>query len=209
VQLFSQANKQSSAHISASGHSLKLWCSLLWCPAVQVIDTDAFEVGRMQSVVLVLRNFCLSSCRAALICFCDQVSCSARAQVVPEPCPRCLLQVVVVSPRNHFVFTPMLPSTAVGTVEFRSAATGLQSATDGMAVLAYWCSSDAMLVTTSRCTGPAMLSCSFMSSSCHGLLALCLCQRGVVSAHSLHTAAKCCHIQASMAVVGPYWLAGC
>lgn len=28
--------------------------------------------------------------------------------------------VVVVSPRNHFVFTPMLPSTAVGTVEFRS-----------------------------------------------------------------------------------------
>lgn len=29
-------------------------------------------------------------------------------------------EVVVVSPRNHFVFTPMLPSTAVGTVEFRS-----------------------------------------------------------------------------------------
>lgn len=28
--------------------------------------------------------------------------------------------VVLVSPRNHFVFTPMLPSTAVGTVEFRS-----------------------------------------------------------------------------------------
>ncbi|PNW83287.1 hypothetical protein CHLRE_05g232200v5 [Chlamydomonas reinhardtii] len=28
--------------------------------------------------------------------------------------------VVVVSPRNHFLFTPMLPSTAVGTVEFRS-----------------------------------------------------------------------------------------
>lgn len=29
-------------------------------------------------------------------------------------------EVVVVSPRNHFIFTPMLPSTAVGTVEFRS-----------------------------------------------------------------------------------------
>eukprot|EP00882_Tetradesmus_deserticola_P001020 GHRQ01001105.1.p1 GENE.GHRQ01001105.1~~GHRQ01001105.1.p1 ORF type:complete len:649 (+),score=345.14 GHRQ01001105.1:241-2187(+) len=29
-------------------------------------------------------------------------------------------EVVVVSPRNHFLFTPMLPSTAVGTVEFRS-----------------------------------------------------------------------------------------
>jgi hypothetical protein len=28
-------------------------------------------------------------------------------------------EVVVVSPRNHFLFTPMLPSTAVGTVEFR------------------------------------------------------------------------------------------
>lgn len=28
--------------------------------------------------------------------------------------------VVLVSPRNHFLFTPMLPSTAVGTVEFRS-----------------------------------------------------------------------------------------
>lgn len=33
-------------------------------------------------------------------------------------------EVVVVSPRNHFVFTPMLPSTAVGTVEFRSAGGG-------------------------------------------------------------------------------------
>ncbi|EFJ45820.1 hypothetical protein VOLCADRAFT_105834 [Volvox carteri f. nagariensis] len=31
-----------------------------------------------------------------------------------------MYDVVVVSPRNHFVFTPMLPSTAVGTVEFRS-----------------------------------------------------------------------------------------
>lgn len=28
--------------------------------------------------------------------------------------------VIMVSPRNHFMFTPMLPSTAVGTVEFRS-----------------------------------------------------------------------------------------
>lgn len=29
-------------------------------------------------------------------------------------------EVVLVSPRNHFIFTPMLPSSAVGTVEFRS-----------------------------------------------------------------------------------------
>lgn len=28
--------------------------------------------------------------------------------------------VFVVSPRNHFLFTPLLPSTAVGTLEFRS-----------------------------------------------------------------------------------------
>jgi len=28
--------------------------------------------------------------------------------------------VKVISPRNYFLFTPMLPSTAVGTVEFRS-----------------------------------------------------------------------------------------
>ena len=28
--------------------------------------------------------------------------------------------VVVVSPRNHFLFTPLLPSTTVGTLEFRS-----------------------------------------------------------------------------------------
>ena len=28
--------------------------------------------------------------------------------------------VTVVSPRNHFIFTPLLPSTTVGTIEFRS-----------------------------------------------------------------------------------------
>lgn len=31
-----------------------------------------------------------------------------------------LYDVVVVSPRNHFLFTPLLPSTTVGTIEFRS-----------------------------------------------------------------------------------------
>ena len=31
-----------------------------------------------------------------------------------------LFNIVVVSPRNHFLFTPLLPSTTVGTVEFRS-----------------------------------------------------------------------------------------
>lgn len=31
-----------------------------------------------------------------------------------------LMDVAVVSPRNHFLFTPLLPSTTVGTIEFRS-----------------------------------------------------------------------------------------
>ena len=31
-----------------------------------------------------------------------------------------LFDVAVVSPRNHFLFTPLLPSTAVGTLEFRA-----------------------------------------------------------------------------------------
>ena len=39
-----------------------------------------------------------------------------RAQVVDTD----KYDVVCVSPRNHFVFTPMLPSSAIGTVEFRS-----------------------------------------------------------------------------------------
>ena len=30
-----------------------------------------------------------------------------------------LYHVTVISPSNHFVFTPLLPSTAVGTLEFR------------------------------------------------------------------------------------------
>lgn len=34
--------------------------------------------------------------------------------------PRGLFEVTVVSPRNYFVFTPLLPSAVVGTVEFRS-----------------------------------------------------------------------------------------
>lgn len=31
-----------------------------------------------------------------------------------------IFDVVVISPRNHFLFTPLLPSTTVGTIEFRS-----------------------------------------------------------------------------------------
>lgn len=39
-----------------------------------------------------------------------------------------LFDVTVVSPRNHFLFTPLLPSTTVGTVEFRSIIEPIRSA---------------------------------------------------------------------------------
>jgi len=39
--------------------------------------------------------------------------------------------VVVVSPRNHFLFTPLLPSTTVGTVEFRSIAEPIRKTRSG------------------------------------------------------------------------------
>eukprot|EP00980_Cylindrotheca_fusiformis_P012850 scaffold3170_cov128-Cylindrotheca_fusiformis.AAC.10 len=38
------------------------------------------------------------------------------------------LRVIVISPTNHFVFTPMLPSSAVGTVEYRSMTEPVRSA---------------------------------------------------------------------------------
>ena len=41
--------------------------------------------------------------------------------------------VVLISPRNHFVFTPLLPSTAVGTLEFRCVQVMLNSDNDGSA----------------------------------------------------------------------------
>lgn len=39
-----------------------------------------------------------------------------------------LMDVAVVSPRNHFLFTPLLPSTTVGTIEFRSIIEPIRSA---------------------------------------------------------------------------------
>jgi NADH:ubiquinone reductase (non-electrogenic) len=40
--------------------------------------------------------------------------------------------VTVVSPRNHFLFTPLLPSTTVGTIEFRSIIEPIRSARRGV-----------------------------------------------------------------------------
>lgn len=41
-------------------------------------------------------------------------------------------KVFIVSPRNHFLFTPLLPSTAVGTIEFRSIIEPIRTARKGL-----------------------------------------------------------------------------
>jgi NADH:ubiquinone reductase (non-electrogenic) len=45
--------------------------------------------------------------------------------------------VIVVSPRNHFLFTPLLPSTTVGTLEFRSIIEPIRQAVDPSACTYY------------------------------------------------------------------------
>jgi NADH:ubiquinone reductase (non-electrogenic) len=49
--------------------------------------------------------------------------------------------VTVVSPRNHFLFTPLLPSTTVGTIEFRSIIEPIRSARKGVEFMQGSCSS--------------------------------------------------------------------
>lgn len=41
-------------------------------------------------------------------------------------------EVIIVSPRNHFLFTPLLPSTTVGTIEFRSIIEPIRTARQGI-----------------------------------------------------------------------------
>lgn len=43
----------------------------------------------------------------------------------------------VVSPRNHFLFTPLLPSTTVGTLEFRSIIEPIRNMQDRLAIKFY------------------------------------------------------------------------
>ena len=50
-----------------------------------------------------------------------------------------LYRVTVVSPRNHFIFTPLLPSTTVGTIEFRSIIEPIRSAKRGIAYVEARC----------------------------------------------------------------------
>lgn len=47
--------------------------------------------------------------------------------------------VIVVSPRNHFIFTPLLPSTTVGTIEFRSIIEPIRSAKDNITYYHAYC----------------------------------------------------------------------
>src|SRR5436190_13368789 len=44
-------------------------------------------------------------------------------------------ETTVVSPRNHFLFTPLLPSTTVGTIEFRSIIEPIRRARKGTTYL--------------------------------------------------------------------------
>ncbi len=50
-----------------------------------------------------------------------------------------LYDVIVVSPRNHFIFTPLLPSTTVGTIEFRSIIEPIRSAKDHITYYHAYC----------------------------------------------------------------------
>ncbi|MBI4546671.1 MAG: FAD-dependent oxidoreductase [Ignavibacteriae bacterium] len=48
-------------------------------------------------------------------------------------------EVTVVSPRNHFLFTPLLPSTTVGTIEFRSIIEPIRTARERIQFYQAWC----------------------------------------------------------------------
>jgi NADH:ubiquinone reductase (non-electrogenic) len=52
-----------------------------------------------------------------------------------------LYNVVVISPRNHFIFTPLLPSTTVGTIEFRSIIEPIRSAKEHSTYFNGYCTS--------------------------------------------------------------------
>lgn len=50
-------------------------------------------------------------------------------------------KLVVVAPRNHFLFTPLLPSTTVGTIEFRSIIEPIRTARKGLRFHQAYCTS--------------------------------------------------------------------
>jgi len=63
--------------------------------------------------------------------------------------------VVCVSPRNHFIFTPMLPSSAVGSVEFRSLLDPIRSANPSVPYLEATCDRVDVVKKIAYCTSVA------------------------------------------------------
>lgn len=62
-------------------------------------------------------------------------------------------EVVIVSPRNHFLFTPLLPSTTVGTVEFRSIIEPIRIARKGITFHQAECADVDLDTKTLHCKG--------------------------------------------------------
>ncbi|MFA5834481.1 MAG: FAD-dependent oxidoreductase [Bacteroidota bacterium] len=59
--------------------------------------------------------------------------------------------VIVVSPRNHFIFTPLLPSTTVGTIEFRSIIEPIRSAKENITFYHAYCTGIDTVNNTLQC----------------------------------------------------------
>lgn len=69
--------------------------------------------------------------------------------------------VTIVSPRNHFLFTPLLPSTTVGTVEFRSIIEPVRSARRGVDYVQAFCTAidtDTRVIVCSSVEGESTFS---------------------------------------------------
>ncbi len=64
-----------------------------------------------------------------------------------------LYDVIVVSPRNHFIFTPLLPSTTVGTIEFRSIIEPIRSAREQITYYHAFCTGVDTKSNTVQCAG--------------------------------------------------------
>ncbi len=64
-----------------------------------------------------------------------------------------LYDVIVVSPRNHFIFTPLLPSTTVGTIEFRSIIEPIRSAKENITYYQSYCTGIDTVSRSIACTG--------------------------------------------------------
>lgn len=62
-------------------------------------------------------------------------------------------QIVVVAPRNHFLFSPLLPSTTVGTIEFRSIIEPIRTARKGIRYHQASCTSIDLEKRVAHCEG--------------------------------------------------------